>query len=503
MKKLFDYAQCLKEQGFVQAVIGDDCQIEHISYTSKNVLPNTLFICKGEGFKEEYLKSAVKGGACAYMSQVKYDVDIPCILVNDVLTAMSALAAFHYDYPQNQLKLIAVTGTKGKSTTSYYIKAVLDNWLLSKNEQPCALISSIDTDDGVEHFESHITTPEGLDLHRHLRNAVDSSRKYCIVESSSQALKYGRLYGLCFEAGLFLNISEDHISPVEHKDLEDYFTSKLKIFEKSKYCAYNINSDMADRIKDAAVKNACEYSSFGISENADLCGYDLENTGLKLHFKAKCSEFDAPFELSMPGKFNVENALGAISVALRLGIPLKNIQDGLKDAKASGRMEVFANGDHSKIVIVDYAHNFLSMSKLYEAVREEYKGREITTVFGCPGGKAVTRRRDLGMVAGINSDRIYLTEEDCDCESVRSISQDIGQYAERNCDNVFYIDDRTEAIRRAIFESSSNAVILLTAKGRETRQKRNHEYVEITSDVDLAQAFLALYDMGKRIHSYV
>lgn len=498
MKKLSSYAQVLSSQGFLVKAPEKDCQVDFISYTSKNIKPNTLFICKGAGFKEEYLKQAVENGATCYMSEKEYDVPVPCLLVNSVIPAMSSAAAHYYDYPQNELTIVTVTGTKGKSTTAYYLKYILDSFTEDSGEQPAAIISTIDTDDGIEKFESHMTTPEGLDLFRHLRNAVRSGRKYCIIESSSQALKYGRLYGLRFAASAFLNISEDHISPIEHADLEDYFTSKLKIFSQSDYCAYNSGADMSDRIAAAAKNSGNEYSTFGFTEDCDLYGYDLVNTGLTLKFRARCVSFDEQFELAMPGRFNVENALAAIAVCRKIGVPVKNIKDGLSKAKASGRMEVFSSEDGKKIVIVDYAHNHLSMSKLYEAVREEYKGREITTVFGCPGGKAITRRRDLGMVAGINSDIIYLTEEDPNCEPVRKISEDIAEYACRNCDNVHLVDDRTEAIRRAIFESSDNALILLTAKGRETRQKRMGEYVDCTSDVELTQAFLALYDKISR-----
>lgn len=494
MKMLSSFANALKEHGFLLNELAADVPVEFVSYTSKNIKPDTLFICKGAGFKEEYLINAIKDGVTCYVSEKQYNVNIPCLLVSDVISAMSLVAAHWYDYPQNEITLVTMTGTKGKSTTSYYLKYMLDSWMADLNEQPAAIISTIDTDDGVEKFESHMTTPEGLDLFRHLRNAVNSGRKYCIIESSSQAFKYGRLYGLRFAASAFLNISEDHISPIEHKDLEDYFTSKLKIFSQSDYCAYNMDADMAERIGETAKNSGNEYSSFGFTESADLYGYDLENTGLTLKFKAKCKDFDEQFELAMPGKFNVENALAAIAICKKIGMPVKNMQDGLAHAKASGRMEVFSSEDGKKIVIVDYAHNLLSMTKLYEAVKEEYKGREITTVFGCPGGKAVTRRRDLGMVAGINSDIIYLTEEDPNMEPVRKISEDISQYAERNCDKVYFVDDRNEAIRRAIFESSDNAIILLTAKGRETRQKRMGEYVDCVSDVDLTEAFLALYD---------
>ena len=502
MKKLFDFADVLEKEGLVSERPSCDADIDYISYTSADIKENTLFIRKGAGFKEEYLKDAASKGAVAYISETKYNVELPCILVNDALNAMSAAAAFYYDCPQNKLKLVSVTGTKGKSTTSCYLKAILDCWLLETTGKKASLISSIDTDDGVDFFESHLTTPEGLDLHRNLYNTVKSGREYCIVECSSQALKYGRVRGLTFECAGFLNISEDHISPKEHSDLEDYFSAKLKIFSHSKSAVINGQCDMFERVKAEAEKCENGYTVFSSADKADIYAENIKGGGVNQTFDLIENGGRYRIELPMPGIFNVDNALCAIGICRRLGVPMEYIQKGLKNARAKGRMEVFASADMAKIVIVDYAHNYLSMGALFDSVEKQYKGREVSIVFGCPGGKAFTRRRDLGMLAGIHADRIYLTMEDPDHENVRDISEDIARYAERNCDEIHFIDDRTEAIRRAIFESSRNAVILLTAKGRETRQKIKGRYEECASDVELAEAFLALYDkVGAKLYT--
>jgi UDP-N-acetylmuramoyl-L-alanyl-D-glutamate--2,6-diaminopimelate ligase len=211
----------------------------------------------------------------------------------------------------------------------------------------------------------------------------------------------------------------------------------------------------------------------------------------------KTDRFDREFVLTMPGLFNVENALAAIAVAYALRIPEEHIYTGLRKARSSGRMEYFANKAKDRIVIVDYAHNKLSFAKLYETVKAEFPGMKIVTVFGCPGGKAYLRRKDLGLLAGLHSDKVYLTAEDPGPEETRTISEDIAQYVRQNNANCELIDDREEAVRDAILTSEPGTVILITGKGNETRQKYGNKYVPVLSDVELTKKYLAeLEDMA-------
>ena len=464
-----------------------------VSYNSNEVTKGTLFVCKGKAFKEEYLDMAIKKGAVAYISETNYHKNIPCIIVNDIQKSLSLVSNIYFNYPGEKMNLIGITGTKGKSTTSYYVKYILDEHLESIKEPKSGIISSIDTYDGVINEESHITTPESLDLQKHYDNALNSGITYMITEVSSQALKYGRLFDVNFDVGIFLNISEDHISPIEHSDFEDYFSSKLKFFKQCKYACVNLESDFVDRVSEAA-KDSERTITFGFDEKAEVLGYDIRKEGSNLLFKVKTPEFDEEFALTMPGLFNIENALGAIAAAYALNIPFVHIYNGLVKARSGGRMERYESQDGEKIVIVDYAHNKLSFTKLYESTKEEYKGRNIVTVFGCPGGKAFTRRENLGTLAGQYSDEIILTEEDPGEEPVLDICKDIAKHVKVYNENYKIIEDREKAIKDSIFSSKPNTIVLLTGKGRETRQKIGKEYVPCLSDVDFVLRYLKEYD---------
>lgn len=470
--------------------------ITNISYNSKEVTENTLFICKGKSFKEEYLDMAINKGAVAYISEIDYHKNISCILVNDIQKTLSLVSNIYFNYPWEKMKLVGISGTKGKSTTSYYIKYILDEYLNYNGKPEAGIISSIDTYDGIINEESHITTPESLDLQKHYNNALKSDITYMVTEVSSQALKYGRLYDVYFDVGIFLNICEDHISPIEHKDFEDYFSSKLKLFKQCKYACVNLESDYASRILKAS-QDSQKVITFGMNENADIYGYNIRKDGANILFNVKTDKFNKEFALTMPGLFNVENALAAIAATYALNIPEEFIYNGLKKARSSGRMERYESHDKEKVVIVDYAHNKLSFTKLYESTKEEYKGRNIVTVFGCPGGKAFSRRKDLGILAGQYSDEIILTEEDPGEEAVRDICMDISEYVKKYNNNYKIIEDRGQAIKNSIFSSKPNTIVLLTGKGNEKRQKIGKEYVPCPSDVDYVIQYLKEYDKEK------
>lgn len=480
-KNLLLHHNCTRENGIKI--------IRNVAYDSNKTTLNTLFVCKGTNFKEAYLDAAVKNGAIAYISETDYNKSIPCILVSDIKKALSLTAAIYYNNPANKLKLVGITGTKGKSTTAYYIKYILDEYLRDESKPEAGIISSINTFDGVINEESHLTTPESLELQMHFNNAVNSRMQYMIMEASSQALKYGRLHGVEFDVGVFLNISEDHISPIEHSDMEDYIYSKLTLFSHCRAVCVNLDSDNLPRIMEAA-KNARKLQTFGTTEAADIYGYNIRKDGFDTIFNVKCDRFDREFILTMPGLFNVENALAAIAVAYTLRIPEQYIYSGLRKARSSGRMEIYANESKDRIVIVDYAHNKLSFTKLYEAVKAEFPGKKIVTVFGCPGGKAFLRRKDLGLLAGLHSDKVFLTAEDPGMENVHDISEEIAQYVRQYNENCEIIDDRGEAIKKSILKSEPDTVILITGKGNETRQKIGKEYIHVPTDIEFTKKYL-------------
>lgn len=476
-----------------------DKQIRHISFNSKEIEPDTLFVCKGSHFNVNYLKSAIEKGSVCYVSETEYDLEdlqladssVSYIIVNDIRKAMAFIADYYYNQVWKDLKVVGITGTKGKSTTAYFMKFILDDYLKENKKPLSAIVSGIDNYDGVISEESHLTTPEAMELHRHFSNAVQCGIEYLSMEVSSQALKYDRTLGVTFEVGCFLNIGEDHISDVEHSSFEDYLESKLRLFSQCKYACVNINSDQIDRIMEAS--KACpNVVTFGLDEKADVYGYDIIKSGKNISFTVRTRDFVKDFKITMAGLFNVQNALAAIAISQCLNIPMKNVAAGLKKARVSGRMEVYTGKSKKVQVIVDYAHNKMSFETLFQSTLREYPNKKITIVFGCPGKKALGRRKELGEIAGRYSDQVYITEEDAGEEPVLKICEEIAQHVEKQECNYAIIPDREEAIREAITKADANTVVLITGKGRETRQKRGTLYIDTPSDVEYVKKYLGI-----------
>ena len=308
---------------------------------------------------------------------------------------------------------------------------------------------------------------------------VKNNCEYCIMEVSSQALKYDRVYSINFFLSCFTNIGEDHISDIEHSSFEDYFSSKLKIIDKSKKTLVNsqINIEKTD--------NVIIFDYSGIVTDAK---YKLQN----INSKGQISYFDVngmKFSINLFGQFNVFNAFVAISAALEMGIQSEIINEGLKDINVPGRVEFFYNEKLKKLLIVDYAHNKLSYTALYSDVKKEYPDYKIITVFGCPGGKALTRRIDLPNIAEKYSDYIYITEEDYGMESLYAICDEIyNNISDKNIAEIEY--DREKAIQKAFYKYNNEAIILILGKGRERTQNRNGVYESVLSDVDIVKTFL-------------
>lgn len=476
-----------------------DFEVLNVTYNSKDVVNGTLFICKGVHFKEEYLLDAKNKGAVCYISEKKYDIDMDCIIVNNIRRTIALMFNAFYDNVWKKLSLIGITGTKGKSTTTYFIKYILDEYLKSIDKKRSGVISSIDTYDGVEEFESHLTTPEAGELLKHFNNAVNSGIDYMTMEVSSQALKYDRVYGVGFGIGVYLNIGEDHISDVEHPDFEDYFQSKMKIFEQSEIACVSLDTLRREDVLKASEKCKKRITFSMEDKSADIYAFDIKKSGNDTVFKVRTPDYTEEITLTIPGLFNIQNALAAIAVCYSLNIPKHYIYVGLMKARSSGRMEIYSNSDNRVIVIVDYAHNKLSFQSMYDSVLKEFPNRRIVTVFGCPGKKAFQRRKDLGELSGKYSDMVYITEEDPGEEPLINICNEIAEFVKKENCTYEIEEDRGEAIKKAIFSSDRDSIILITGKGNETRQKRGTEYVPCLTDVDYTKKYLKEFDVSKKI----
>lgn len=476
-------------------------EVSSITYNSKEAKVGTLFVCKGVHFKPQYLNEAIKEGAVCYVSEKEYaDVEIPCIIVDDIRVAMKALSESFYGPVYEKLKLTGITGTKGKSSTTYFVTGILDDYLQAEGRKKSCVLSTIRNYDGVIDEASHLTTPEIMQFYKHMNNAVENGLEYMTMEVSSQALKVDRVSDVRFDVGCFLNISPDHISPIEHPDFKDYFGSKLKLFKQCKIACVNCDCDKQEKIWGAA-KDAESIVSFSQrDENANVYGYNVKTENGRTCFDVRgrgmstlgIADFDEHIELASFGRLNVENALAAISIAICYGVPFKYIQSGLGRVVVPGRMELFKSADGKRIVVVDFAHNKLSFESLCKTMKAEFPGKNLSVVFGSPGGKAYARRKELGTIAGQNCVKSYITEDDPGEEDTEEICKEIANYMEAMGAAFEIILDRGEAIKKAIDEMD-DGVLMVIGKGREDTMKRGNGYAKIVSDIEHVTYELSKY----------
>ncbi len=501
--KTVDFAEALKREGllvYFHDAGGANDEIKGVTYNSKEVKEDWLFVVKGAHFKEQYLRDALDSGAACFVREASEKPgDLPDstgIYVSDIRKAMPVIGETFYGRLCDRLHMIGITGTKGKSTTAYFVRHILDEWMEAQGKPRTAICSSIENYDGVIDEESHLTTPEILELYHHMDNALSSDISYMTMEVSSQGLKYDRVDGISFDVGTFLNIGRDHISDVEHPDFDDYLESKLKIFPHLKKACINLDCDQQERIRKAS--EACPYviTFSQHDESANVYGYDVVSDEGKVSFSVRVSDIEGTedlnerIELGIFGTINVEDALAAISLSLLLGVPMEYIREGLRTATVPGRMEVFRSEDGKKIAIVDYAHNKISYERFFETIREEFPDKKIMIVFGSAGCKAIQRREELGTLAGENCTYSIITEEDFGEEDVNKICREIGDFVGKAGGRYEIVTDREEAVRKAITLMDDDTILFIPGKGRETRLKRGLVYEDCLSDVDLVRKYL-------------
>lgn len=514
---LHDYVTLLERAGIVASAPSDPdtlkLDIAAATDDSRAARPGTLFVCKGAAFKRDYLLGALEAGAVAYVSERDYGVDAPAILVTDIRRALGLIADLAWDHPSGELAVCALTGTKGKTTTAYYLRGVLN----ADAERAAAeagadsdgagagstaagragLLSSIHFDDGCEQGISKLTTPEAFELERRLANAAASGMRHLVMEASSQALKYDRTLGVRFAVGAFLNIGEDHISPIEHPTFEDYFASKLKIFAQSDTAVVNLDMDHAERVLEAArtAEGCARVVTFSMKDPAaDVFCEQVVHTETGVEATVRTPRFTRVVAVPTPVRYNVENALAAVACAEALGVREEAIVHGLSGVVVPGRMELYPTRSGRIIGIVDFAHNGMSLETMLRDLRESYPDRELCVVFGATGGKGLDRRETMGTAAGRFADRIVITEDDPGPEDPADICATIARFVEAEGNHAWQIVlDRPEAIRTAVRETERPAVVIVTGKGHETRMIRKHGAEPCEADGPLLKRALEEY----------
>lgn len=452
----------------------DDRTFSAISYDSRQVSPDTLFFVKGANFQKAYLEQAIKGGLSFYISEKDYEVAIPLIMVNDVKQAMSLLAMAFYGNPQEKLKLLAFTGTKGKTTAAYYAYNIL------KQSHKPALLSTMNTTlDGETFFKSQLSTPESLDLFRMMAEALANGRTHLIMEVSSQAYLVKRVYGLTFDVGVFLNISPDHIGPIEHPTFEDYFYHKRLLMDHSRAVIVNSQMDHFDLVKAQVTDQPHDfYGEFSDNRIIKAQAFSFEVTG----------KLAGHYDSQLIGHFNQENALAAGLACLRLGASPEDIRLGIATTTVPGRMEVLTQANGSK-VFVDYAHNKDSLEKLIQVVRTYQKG-EIVLIIGAPGNKGQSRRKDFGDLLNTLPDiEVILSADDPNFEDPEAICQEIASHLRRPYQ---IIVDREVAIKEALSRTqSADDAVIIAGKGADAYQivqgQRDESYL---GDLEVARKWL-------------
>ena len=481
------------------------------SFDSRAVAPGDVFFCKGAQFRPTFLRGALQSGAVAYVCEEPVAAELATVagdaaafVVKSVRTAMALLPPVVYNHPDRSLDVVGITGTKGKTTTAFMMQSIIH-----AAERTCGMMGSVDTDDGIEHFESTNTTPEAPEVWRHLSNCVKSGRPSMVMEVSSQALKYQRVENLPFDIACFLNIGRDHISPIEHPTFEDYFQSKLKIFEQCRVAIVNVGSDEFQRIMSTAAAHAERTVTVGVDRpEADIWASDVKPVGFKIQFMLHGFEPDdhgVPMTLGIAGDFNVENALVAIATARELGIPFEAIARGLEKFRVPGRMEVVESADGRVIAVVDYAHNQLSFRSLFTSVNRAFPHSPVIAVFGAAGGKAQERREQLPREAAPYSDLLILTNEDPAHEDPQKIVDELAANVPAGTPYKTILD-REQAVRTAFEEARGAcakpgvpAIVLLLAKGDEELMHVGDEFVPIESDLSLAHRFADTIGTDKNV----
>lgn len=448
-------------KGIVTQSAFEDVEIERVTDKSEEITKDSLFICiDGNRCDGHSLASeAIKKGAAAVITQRDLKIEKQ-IIVNDTRKAFSRIAAAFYGNPANNLKLIGVTGTNGKTSTSFFIKEILNSLSVK-----CGIIGTVKNDCGEGEEESVLTTPEPMELQRLLKESVDSGCEYCVMEVSSQALSQSRVDGLHFAAGILTNITPEHLD--YHGDMESYINAKLSLFKMTDKAIINIDDDT---VRTVAERIECPvFTVSAVSDRADYTAKNIVCDGNGTEYLFVGMDCIERVKIPIPGSFTVYNSLCAISALINLGFSVRDAASAAKQiSPVKGRAEK-VDIPRDFTVMIDYAHTPDGLENILNCIKSFAKGRVIT-VFGCGGDRDRTKRPVMGKVAGRLSDIAIVTSDNPRTENPLLIINDILGGMEKTQARLAVIENRRQAIEFALKKARTGDVVLLAGKGHEDYQ---------------------------------
>ena len=445
-----------------------DVNVSELVYNTRKVKKECMFVCiKGATFdSHDVAGEAAKNGAVVIVAE--HPVDVPAgtavVLVEDTRYALALISAAYFGYPAKRLKVIGITGTKGKTTTTFMIRSILEHAGISTG-----LIGTIEVIIGDKHIPAHNTTPESYEVQEYFAQMVAAGCKVAVMEVSSQGLKLHRTAGIRFDIGIFTNLAPDHIGENEHASFEEYMECKSRLFRQ---CDIGIVNADDEHCSDILKGHTCKVETYGFSEKADLRASDLKLVnrpgflGVDYHVSGLLN-FDV--EIDMPGRFSVYNSLVAIAVCRHFDIPKEDMLAALEVVQTKGRIEKVKVSDDFTLMI-DYAHNAMSLESLLTTLKE-YNPKRLICLFGCGGNRSKLRRYEMGEVSGNLADLTVITSDNPRFEEPQAIIDDIKTGIAKTSGKYVEIIDRKEAIRYVIENGRPGDVIVLAGKGHEDYQE--------------------------------
>lgn len=448
-------------------------EVNKINYDSRKVVNSDIFVCI-KGFSTDghkYIDKAIENGAKVVIIQDNIDIKnekLTIIKCTDTRKVLALMGSNYFGNPSSKMKIIGITGTNGKTTTAFMIKDILE-----ANNKKVGLIGTIANYIGNEKIETERTTPESLELQELFFEMVNKGVEYCVMEVSSHSLELDRVYGVKFEIGIFTNLTRDHLD--FHKTFENYYKAKFKLFDRSRIKVVNIDDNYGRQvINDLNDLQADNVYSFSVKEDSDYKAFDEEMGNRDIKFKLKLKEIEQ-FILSIPGEYNIYNALGAIIASFKLGISIDSIKRGIESVVVPGRCERVAKEYNLPYeIIIDYAHTPDGLENILKTAKAFTKGKLIS-VFGCGGDRDKVKRPQMGKISTDIADVTIITSDNPRSEEPMSIIKDVEVGLDK--DRYTVIENRKEAIRKAINIAAKDDVIVIAGKGHETYQILKNETI--------------------------